>query len=138
MRTEIGKPYGRVDRIDALLGGSAAYKGQAATIMDPSSFIALLGLTMEDLVAVGHVHMTVAETLDLLIHADTHASLPFVSDDGLTGIVPVRSLAKAVPQAKLAPLHAAAFRARVDRIDAERALGQAADAETRALLALAA
>lgn len=137
MRIDVGKPYGRVDRIDALLGGGERHKGQAATLFDPSSMIALLAYTMDDLVTLGHVHMTVAETMDLVIHADNHASIPFVTDDGQTGIVPVRSLTKAMPQAKLAPLHAAAFRARVDRIDAEKALGAAVDAETRALLALA-
>jgi hypothetical protein len=134
----IGTAYGRVERIDALLGGGARYGGEGATVMDPAGFIALLALTMDDLVVVGHVHLTVAEALDWLIHADTHASIPFVSDDGQTGMIPLRSLARTMPQARLAPTYANAFRARVDRIDAERALGAAADAETRALLALAA
>lgn len=136
MSNAIGTAYGHVDHIDALLGKGAGHEGRGALVMNPSTFIALLGLTMQDEVVVGHARLTVAATLDWLIHADNHRSLPFLDDDGKTGMIPLHGLERVIPSATLAPTHAAAFRARVERVDAEIALGIAANAETRALLAL--
>ena len=137
MLETIGTACGRVENIDALLGGGDAYGGGPATIMDPATFLGLLALKIDDLVTVGHVTATMSDALDWLIHADTHLSIPFVSDDGQLGRIPLRSLARTMPQASLAPAHATAFRSRIDRLDAERSLAAATDAETRALLALA-
>ena len=138
MLSEIGRAVGTIGNTAAMLGGDAKYGDAPATVMDPSSFTGLLAFQPEDTVCVGHVHVRVDAAMDWLIDADTHGCLPFITDDCNLGKIPAKSLTKAMPEAKLAPKHAAVLRARVDLLDAERSLEAATRQETAALLAIAA
>ncbi len=138
MPPEIGRALDRIGNVAAMLGGDARYGDGPATVMDPASFTGLLAFRPEDTVCIGHAHARVDAVMDWLIDADTHACLPFVTDDCRLGKIPAKSLARTMPGAKLAPKHAAVLRARVDLVDAERSLEAATRHETAALLAIAA
>lgn len=138
MTDEVGRALGRIENIAAMLGGDAKYGHGPATVMDPASFTTLLAYRPEDTVRIGHVHVRVDAAMDWLIDADTHGCIPLVADDCRLGRIATRSLAKVMPGAVPAPKHAAVLRARMDLIDAERALETATRTETAALLAIAA
>lgn len=116
--------------------GSAA--GGGFSVLDPSSFKPLLALAADDRVFVLGLTLGVTQAMDWLIDLDRRGLVPIVTEEGHLGGIPPKSLRRRSPGTALRPEIAAAFRARIDRWDTEKALAAAIGADTDALLKLAA
>lgn len=112
--------------------------GGGFSVIDPLSLKPLLALQSDDLASINGIAFEVIDAFDWAIDLDRKGLLPVITDEGHLGGLPTQAIRRRAPNVTLRPELAAAFRARIDRWDAEKALASAIAADSDALLKLAA